>query len=78
MWEAKIIYIISKAGQKRDHSSCTNLKDFFNHLQDDDIHDAVYAQNNFAPSIIIDAKSVKLVSPGCDMDNDMMDFGLAW
>ena len=49
-----------------------------NHLQDSDIHDAVYAQNNFAPSIIIDANSVKSVSPGCDMDNDMMDFGLAW
>ena len=60
------------------HSSCTNLKHFSNHLQDDDIHDAVYAQNNFAPSIIIDANSVKSVSPGCDMDNDMMDFGLAW
>ena len=60
------------------HSSCTNLKDFSNHLQDDDIHDAVYAQNNFAPSIIIDANSVKSVSPGCDMDNDMMDLGLAW
>ena len=60
------------------HSSCTDLKEFSNHLRDDDIHDAVYAQNNFAPSIIVDAKSVKSVSPGCDMDNDMMDFGLAW
>ena len=99
--EAKIKHIISKVGQKRDHScdrtehehiftfpfttvdnslhsSCTNLKDFSNHLQDDDIHDAVYSQNNFAPSIINDANSVKSVSPGCDMDNDMMDFGLAW
>ena len=60
------------------HSLCTNLKDFSNHLQDDDIHDAVYSQNKFAPSIIIDANSVKSVSPGCDMDNDMMDFGLSW
>ena len=51
---------------------------FSHHLQYNDIHDAVYAQNNFSPSIIIDANSVKLVSPGGDMDNDMMDFGLAW
>ena len=46
------------------HSSCTNLKHFSNRLQDDDTHDAVYAQNNFSPSIIVDAKSVKLVSLG--------------
>ena len=25
------------------HSSCTDLKEFSNHLRDDDIHDAVYA-----------------------------------
>ena len=60
------------------HSSCTDLKEFSNHLQDDDIHDAVYGRNNFAPSIIVDENSVKSVSPGCDMDNDMMDFGLSW
>ena len=60
------------------HFSCTSLKWFSNHPQDNDIHYAVYVQNNFAPSIIMDAKSVKSVSPGCDMDNDMMDFGLAW
>ena len=60
------------------HSSCTDLKEFSNHPRDDDIHDAVYGQNNFAPSIIVDETSVKSVSPGCDMDNDMMDFGLSW
>ena len=60
------------------HSSCTDLKQFSNNLRDDSIHDAVYEQNNFAPSIIVDEKSVKSVSPGCDMDIDMMDFGLSW
>ena len=60
------------------HSSCTDLKEFSNHLQDDSIHDAVYAQNNFAPSIIVDAKNVKSVSLECDIDNYMMDFGLSW
>ena len=60
------------------HSSFTDLKEFSNHLRDNDIHDAVYGRNNFAPSIIVDENSVKSVSPGCDMDNDMMDFGLSW
>ena len=60
------------------HSSCTDLEEFLNHLQDDDIHDAVYGQNNFAPSIIVDETSLRSLSPGCNMDNDMMDFGLSW
>ena len=60
------------------HSSCKDVKEFSNNLRDNNIHDDVYAQNDFAPLIIIDAKSVKSVSPGCDIDNDMMDFGLTW
>lgn len=60
------------------YSSCVDLEQFSNHLQDDDIHDAVYRQNNFAPSIIVDETSVRSLSPGCNMDEDVMDFGLSW
>ena len=60
------------------YSSCVDLEQFSNHLQNDDIHDAVYRQNNFAPSIIVDETSVRSLSPGCNMDEDVMDFGLSW
>ena len=60
------------------HSCCTDLKEFYNHAEDNDVPDSVYGQNHFAPCIIIDETSIRSARPGCEMDNDMIDFGLSW
>ena len=60
------------------HSCCTDLKEFCNESEGNDIPDSFYGQNHFAASIIVDETSIKSVRPGYNMDNDMMDFGLSW
>ena len=60
------------------HSCCTDLKEFCNEPEGNDIPDSFYGQNHFAPSIIIDETSIKSVRNGYNMDNNMMDFGLSW
>ena len=37
-----------------------------------------YGKDNIASSIIIDEKFVSSVTPGHDMDDDMMNFCLSW
>ncbi len=60
------------------HWSCKGLAEFSHHSGTDDFHDAVYGTNNISSSIIIDKKSFSSVTPGYDMDDDMMDFWLSW
>ena len=40
--------------------------------------DAVYAKNNFASSIVIDATSVKSLAPCKNVEDDVMNFCLSW
>jgi len=60
------------------HSSCEGLAEFSHHSGTDDLHDATYGKDNIASSIIIDEVSVCSVSPGHDMDDDMINFCLSW
>lgn len=60
------------------HWSCEGLAEFSHHSGKDGLNDAVYGRNNIASSIIIDEKSVSSVTPGHDMDDDMMNFCLSW
>ena len=60
------------------HWSSEGLSEFSHHSGTDSLNDAVYGRNNIASSIIIDEKSVSSVTPGHDMDDDMMNFCLSW
>ena len=60
------------------HLSCQGLKEFSNHSRTDNVHDAVFGINSFSESIIVDETSVKSLAPGCEMDDDIMSFGLSW
>lgn len=60
------------------HSSCEGLDEFNHHSRTDGLNDAVHGTNNVASSIIIDEKSVSSVTPGHDLDDDMMNFCLSW
>ncbi len=60
------------------HWSCDGLDEFSYHSGTDGLHDAIYGKNNIASSIIIDKKSVRSVTPGHNMDNDMINFFLSW
>ena len=60
------------------HSCCTDLKEFYNYTEDNDVPNSVYGQNHFAPCIIIDETSIRSARPRCKMDNDKVDFGLSW
>ena len=60
------------------HSSCKGLAEFCHHSEANGLNDAVHGRNNIASSIIIDEKSVSSVTPGHDMDDDMMNFCRSW
>ena len=60
------------------HCSSEGLVEFNHHSGTDGLNDAVYGRNNIASSIIIVEKSVSSVTPGHDMDDDMMNFCLSW
>ena len=60
------------------HSSCEGLDEFNHHSRTDGLNDTVHGTNNVASSIIIDKKSVSSVTPGHDLDDDMMNFCLSW
>ena len=60
------------------HWSCEGLAEFNHHSGTDGLNDAVYGRNNIAFLIIIDEESVSSVTPGHDMDDDMMNFCLSW
>ncbi len=59
------------------HCSCEGLVEFSHNSGTNGLNDAVYGRNNIASSIIIDKKSVSSITPGHDMDDDMMNFCLS-
>ena len=60
------------------HQSCVDLPEFSHYMGPDGLNDAVYGRNDIASSIIIDGNSVSSVTPGRDMDDNIMNFCLSW
>ena len=60
------------------HQSCFDLPEFSQYTGPDGLNDAVYGRNDIASSIIIDGNSVSSVTPGRDMDDNIMNFCLSW
>ena len=60
------------------HCSCEGLSEFSHYSGTEGLNNAVYGRNNIASSIIIDENSISSVTPGHDMDDDMMNFCLSW
>lgn len=60
------------------HQSCFGLPEFSHNTGPDGLNDAVYGRNDIASSIIIDGSSVSSVTPGRDMDDNIMNFCLSW
>jgi hypothetical protein len=60
------------------HCSCKGFSEFSHYSGTEGLNDAVYGRNNIASSIIIDENSVSSVTPGHDMDDEMMNFCLSW
>ena len=60
------------------HQSCSGLPEFSRCSGPDGLNDAAYGRNDIASSIIIDGSSVSSVTPGHDMDDNIMNFCLSW
>ena len=60
------------------HLSCEGLAEFSHYSGTDGLHDAIYGRYNIASSIIIDETSVSSVTPGHDLNGDIMNFCLSW
>ncbi len=60
------------------HHSCVGLPEFSHYTGTEGLSDAVYGKNNVVSSIVVDGRSVRSVTPGHDMDDDMMNFCLSW
>ena len=60
------------------HHSCVGLTEFSHYMGTEGLNDTVYGRNNIASSIIIDGNSVGSVTPGHEMDDNIMDFCLSW
>jgi hypothetical protein len=60
------------------HHSCVGLPEFNHYRGTEGLNDAVYGRNDIASSIIIDGNSVSSVTPGRDMDDNIMNFCLSW
>ena len=60
------------------YHSCVGLTEFSHYMGTEGLNDAVYGRNNIASSIIIDGNSVGSVTPGREMDDNIMDFCLSW
>ena len=60
------------------HQSCSGLHEFSCCSGPDGLNDAAYGRNDIASSIIIDGSSVSSVTPGHDMDDNIMNFCLSW
>ena len=58
--------------------SCEDFVEFSHNSGTDGLNDAVHGRNKIASSIIIDKKSVSSITPGHEMDNDMINFCLSW
>ena len=60
------------------HHACVGLTTFSHYMGTEGLNDAVYGKNNIASSITIDGNSVGSVTPGREMDDNIMDFCLSW
>ena len=60
------------------HRSCVGLPEFSHCTGTEGLNDAVYGKNNIASSIIIDENSISSVTPGHEMDDNIMNFCLSW
>ncbi len=60
------------------HHSCFGLLEFSHCMGAEGLSDAAYGKNNVASSIIIDGNSVSSVTPGREMDDNIMNFCLSW
>ena len=60
------------------HHSCVGLPELSHYTGTEGLNNAVYGRNNISSSIIIDGNSVSSVTPGHEMDNNIMIFCLSW
>ena len=60
------------------HLRSNSLSGFSELRKERALTDAVYAKDNFASAIVIDATSVKSLAPCENMDDDIMNFCLSW
>ena len=60
------------------HHSCDGLPEFSHYTGTEGLNDAVYGKNNMASSIIIDEHSISSVTPGHEMDDNIINFCLSW
>ena len=60
------------------HHSCFGLLEFSHCMGTEGLSDAACGKNNVASSIIIDGNSVSSVTPGREMDDNIMNFCLSW
>jgi hypothetical protein len=67
-----------RTGDNSLHWSCECLSEFNHHSGTASLNDAVSGTNKRASTISIDGKSVSSLTPGHDMDDDMMNFCLSW
>ena len=60
------------------HHSCVGLLEFSHCMGTEGLNDAACGRNDVASSIIIDGNSVSSVTPGREMDDNIMNFCLSW
>ena len=60
------------------HHSCVGLLEFSHYMGTDGLNDAIYGTNNIASSIIIDRNSISSITPGHEMDDNIINFCLSW
>ena len=60
------------------HQCCVGLPEFSHYMGREGLNDAVYGTNNIASFIVIDGNSVSSVTPGHQMDDNIMNFCLSW
>ena len=60
------------------HHSCVGLLEFSHCMGTEGLNDAACGRNDVASSIIIDGSSFSSVTPGREMDDNIMNFCLSW
>ena len=60
------------------HQCCAGLPEFSHYVRREGLNNAVYGTNNIASFIVIDRNSVSSVTPGHQMDDNIMNFCLSW
>ena len=60
------------------YHSCVGLPEFSHYTGAEGLNNTVYGRNNIVSTIIIDGNSVSSVTPGSDMDDNIMIFCLSW